>query len=153
MRFFALHKDILIAMPGICATSVRFCARRALPPTRRALYSILALFLFLPSSVFANDGLVPCTNKCDFNDFIKLLEKIIDFAIFTMAPLIATLMFAIAGFYYITASGDPQKVQSAHTIFRNTIIGFVVVLAAWLIIKAILFGLGATDFAKEYLNI
>ena len=77
------------------------------------------------------------TKECDFNGIIKLAENIISIGIY-LAILVAVAMFAFAGWLYLTSAGDTGKMKQAHTIFTNAALGFVFVLAAWLIITLVL---------------
>ncbi|MEK7152146.1 MAG: hypothetical protein AAB523_02845 [Patescibacteria group bacterium] len=108
------------------------------------------LVIAMPVVVVAAPPLVPCGNKgqptCDFNQLIGLIKNLMDFAII-IAPFLAAIAFAFAGFYYFTSAGDTGKVETAHDIFRNTAIGLIIILAAWFVVKVILVGLGVTgDF-------
>ncbi len=104
------------------------------------MYSLVVATPFVASA-----QLVPCGDTgqptCDFNQLVGLVKNLMDFAI-TIAPFLAAIAFAFAGFYYFTSAGDTGKVEKAHDIFRNTAIGLVLVLAAWFVVKAILVGLG-----------
>jgi len=106
------------------------------------LFTAYSLLAFSPLLAFAAP-LVPCKNagECNFNKLVELAKNIINLAI-TIAPMLAAVAFAVAGFYYITSAGDTGKVKQAHDIFTYTALGLVVVLAAWLIVNAILDGLG-----------
>ena len=84
---------------------------------------------------------VPCDGSvakpCDFNALVVLANNIISIGIY-LAILVAVAMFAFAGWLYLTSAGDTGKMKQAHTIFTNAALGFVFVLAAWLIITLIL---------------
>ena len=109
----------------------------------------MVFFLFAPiSSALAwtwGQPLVPCGQeaqpKCDFNQAMQLLNNIIDFGLL-LVPFLAAIALMFAGFMYLTSAGDTGKVSKAHEIFTDTVIGIVVALAAWLIVKTILSGLG-----------
>jgi hypothetical protein len=113
--------------------------------------SIISLFGFtsLPYVTYA-EGLVKCTENCGYNDLIALVSGVINWAI-KISPMLAALTFAYAGFLYITSGGDPGKKSEAHKVFYATILGLIVILAAWLIVKAILSGLGV-DPNFNFLN-
>lgn len=120
------------------------------------VFTIIALpfllsVLFIPSFVSAktSSGLIPCgnvetaagvptTERCDFNDFIQLAQNVIDFLIFKIAAPLAAVMFAYAGFLYLTNQGNESQVKKAHDIFWNVFIGLVVALAAWLVVNFVL---------------
>jgi len=97
---------------------------------------------------YPGQPIVPCGNadlsqpKCDFNGVVILMGNVVDMGVW-LAPVVAAVAFAIAGILYITSAGDPGKLKRAHDIFFYTLVGLVIVLAAWLGIKAILTGLGA----------
>lgn len=100
--------------------------------------------LFFPAlaSAATQSGLVVCGNvsgeQCTFDDLIKQVQVVIDFLIFKIAAPLAAVMFAYAGFLYVTNRGNESQVKQAHEIFWNVFIGLVVALAAWLIISFIL---------------
>ncbi|MCR4330772.1 MAG: hypothetical protein NUV49_02740 [Patescibacteria group bacterium] len=110
---------------------------------KTAIKVLYVLVIAVPLNVSAQ--LVPCDgsrdNPCNFDTLIGLIKNLMDFAII-IAPFLAAIAFAFAGFYYFTSAGDPGKVETAHDIFRNTAIGLIIILAAWFVVKAILVGLG-----------
>ena len=122
------------------------------------MFSIVSIIL-LPSFSLAqgkppvspNGGLVPCgiadsTGKitaCGFNDFMTLINNIINFILYGMAIPVAAIMFAYAGFLLVTAGGEAAGARTkAKTIFTNAVIGLVLAVACWLIVKLILSILG-----------
>lgn len=76
------------------------------------------------------------TNPCTFSSAIELIRNIIDYIILISAP-IAAVMFSYAGWLYISASGNLGQISKAHSVFWTVFVGFIVILAAWLIIKSI----------------
>ncbi|MEX0931286.1 MAG: pilin [Candidatus Paceibacterota bacterium] len=82
------------------------------------------------------DGVVSGNERCSFNDLLRLANRLIDFAILISVPIFI-LLFMYAGFLYITASGNPGKIQDAHGLFVKGIIGFVIIISAWLIVNLI----------------
>lgn len=92
------------------------------------------------------DPLVPCKNSadspCDFNAILALVNNVITFLIKYMAIPIAAIMFAYAGFELVSSGGSTEKRGVAKNVFTNTIIGLIVAVAAFLIIKTILSILG-----------
>jgi hypothetical protein len=66
-------------------------------------------------------------------DFI---EKILDIVITIGVPIVA-LAIIYSGFLFVAAQGKPEGLQKARQAFTFTIIGAVLILAAWLIAQAI----------------
>ena len=143
--------------------------------------AVCALFLMAAPSVFAVQtadaqtfraanqrpgdcgGLVPCgcdTNnnerideneQCGFNDLLLLIQNLLDWIVLISIP-ISAVMFAYAGWLYMSAQGDKNKIQSAHTVFVNVTIGFMLVLGAWVIVYSIASAVLETRFL-DFLNI
>lgn len=58
--------------------------------------------------------------------------------IIKFSTVLAGIAFAWAGFLMITAAGNMSQIQKGKGIFSNVLIGFIIMLAAWLIIDTIL---------------
>ncbi|MFA5778280.1 MAG: hypothetical protein WC870_02205 [Candidatus Paceibacterota bacterium] len=121
------------------------------------IFVSLFLMLIMPVFSFAqddsqSDGLVPCgrsdasgniANPCDFNDIMALINKVIHFILYFMVIPIAAIMFAYAGVLLITAGGEVAHARTkAKSIFINVLIGLIIAMAAFLIIRTILSILG-----------
>lgn len=111
----------------------------------------VGIFLFLLISIPSmalSAALVPCglspgagvnveqTKPCEFKHAIQIIQNIINFIIIIAAP-IAAIMFAYAGWLYLSAMGDTGQISKAHNVFWTVLVGFVIILSAWLIVKAI----------------
>ena len=89
-----------------------------------SLSFLICLFL-IPETILG----VEFKNPLIYNTFQELLNAIIDF-IFTLSLWIAPIMFIIAGFYYMTAAGEPEKIKKAKDVILYTAIGLVIVFSA-----------------------
>ena len=96
----------------------------------KLLIILLLSSFFLPLITEA----VSMPNPIESQSFFELLNKIIDF-IFAISIPITALMIIIAGFYFITAQGEPEKIQTAKRIIIWALIGFLIVLLAKGLIK------------------
>lgn len=99
------------------------------------------------------NGLVPCKDTCDFNDILQLINNLITFLITTLFIPIIILLFMYAGFKYITAEGNPSKIANLKKMVWHIIVGMLLVLCSWLIVKTIISILssnesGALQFLK-----
>src|SRR3989338_9016795 len=112
---------------------------------------ILSIFLMLVLPVISlavappngSEGLVPCTDDCDFNALMDLVNRVIHFILFDMAIPIAAIMFAYAGILMISAGGEAASARTkAKGIFFNAVVGLLIACAAWLIIRTVLSILG-----------
>ncbi len=88
----------------------------------------------IPCGVDANDdGVVKGAEECTYNDIILGIQGIINF-LFALVVPIATIMIAFAGWKLLTADGDSGKVSEARGLMTSVIIGFIIMLVAWLIV-------------------
>lgn len=120
-------------------------------------FIILSVFLFVPIMVFAK-GLVPCGGgggelDCDFNFLIQGINDIIEFLAVKIAAPLAAVAFSYAGWLYITGGSSASKREEANKIFTNVIIGLFFVFGAWLIVVAILKGLGVLPGYTEIIGL
>lgn len=74
---------------------------------------------------------------CNFCNLVQLSQNIINFLV-GFSVIVAVLLFVYAGFLYLTAGASEENVKTAHKVFRSVFIGFIIVLAAWLIIDTIM---------------
>lgn len=126
--------------------------------TKILIFLAVFLILIMPALSFAqlnikspNGGLVPCgmadsTGKitmCGFTDLMTLVNNVINFILQGMVIPIAAILFAYAGFKLITAGEEIASARTkAKSIFTDTVIGLIIAVACWLIVKLILSILG-----------
>lgn len=79
---------------------------------------------------------------CNFNYLMKLINNVIDFLLFTIAAPLVALILCYVGFIMLTSGGSSEKVTKAKHIMKNVVFGYIIALAAWLIIKTILSAVG-----------
>lgn len=70
----------------------------------------------------------------------SVLSTAFDITIATLA-VVAVLIIVLAGFKYITSSGDPQGVASARKAIVYSVVGLAVCLAAWSIVTFVIRGI------------
>jgi len=103
----------------------------------------LALFCFilaipLVTSAALPDKIVPCNGvDCDVCDIAKLAQNTLNAGIY-IAIFLSAILFAWAGWKYVTAGGESGKVKSAREIFTNVLIGLIIILAGWLVVDTIM---------------
>lgn len=101
----------------------------------------------------AGQGLVPrCNigsivgtdyeNSCDFDDFMEIINRLINFVLFVLATPLFAILIMYAGFLYMFDAGSEKNVSKAKSIFKNAIFGYLIALVAWLTVKTILVTLG-----------
>ena len=119
----------------------------------------IAFVLFSPLFVSAA-GIVPDCGKvvngaipqpCNFEYLIQLINRAITYLLFYLATPLAALAISYAGWLYLTSGGGEQT-SKAKKILGNVVIGYIIALAAWLIVKVIVvdvLGFKGTTFLKS----
>jgi hypothetical protein len=114
-----------------------------------SLTSIILLFVFiLPVISIAENiytplircglsGTGPYAVPCKFPEFIGLINRIINWII-SIAGVIFTISAIWGGFLYMTSGEKPGNKDKAKSLLWSTLMGFVIILTAWLIVYTIL---------------
>jgi hypothetical protein len=106
---------------------------------------ILVLAIMI-TPILTRAQIVPCDGSiffpCDFAALMKLVNNLINFALFKLALPIAAIMFAYAGIKLLLSGGSEEARSSAKRIFANTALGIIIAGAAFLIVNSILSILG-----------
>lgn len=114
----------------------------------------LAIFLVATSLAYAQTpqsparaGLIPCgvgvtqggfiSSRCQACDLVALAQNVVNFLIY-IAAFVAALMFAWAGWLFMSARGSEENISRARSIFGDILFGFVWMLAAWLIVDTLM---------------
>ena len=92
----------------------------------KGIVLLIILFYFLTPSL---TGAQKIPNPLKAESFEELIENLIDFT-FWVAVAIAPIMIIVAGVYFLTSAGNPDKVRTAKSIIFWTIVGFAIVLLA-----------------------
>jgi hypothetical protein len=87
-------------------------------------------------------------NPFKFETIEELIGAITGF-IFQLALVIAPVMFVIAGFFFMTSGGEPEKVRKAKSLFFYTLIGLIIVLTASGLYSVIISVLGGSEEPEE----
>ncbi|MBI2475976.1 MAG: hypothetical protein HYV67_01925 [Candidatus Taylorbacteria bacterium] len=119
-----------------------------------AIAIVFSLFAAAPLVAAAQSPIVPCgyasnavdaqgqpinaafKHDCGWADLVKLVGNITNYLIILGAAFSA-VAFGWAGFLMMTAGGEMSKIEQAKSIFGKVLIGFLIMLSAWLIVHAI----------------
>lgn len=118
--------------------------------------------LLLPTVVFGA-SLIPCgqpdgtppimvggasyttTNPCGFNDLIVLANVIVHFLMYDIAVPLAALGFMWAGASLILYQDKEGEWKKAKERFESIAIGFIIMIASYVVIKTIIFSVLRPD--------
>ena len=108
---------------------------------KRTLVISICAFVLMLTPTISSAALVPCDgalgNVCKTCHLMELGSNIIEFLITVMVSVVA-LVFIAGGFKMVTSGGDHGAVSDAKHMMTNAVIGFVILLLAWLIVDTFL---------------
>ena len=88
-------------------------------------------------------GLVPCgttsySTPCSLCHLYILIQDILYFLMWIIAPVVAVLAIGIAGFKILISGANPGLRADGYKIIRTTITGLVIMFAAWVVMNEVL---------------
>ncbi len=128
-------------MPKFVVTSFEFIVQRS-------LFSVIFLAAFFSSFVTPSYAQGLTREECFQDTIAKLgclpfyLGNIIN-GLFALSAVAAIILIIISGIRLLTSGGDAARVAKARTSLYYSIIGFVIVLCSFLILRVISFITGA----------
>ena len=90
-------------------------------------------------------GLIPCgtaSNPCTICYMVLTIQNIINFGL-KIFVYVGILMVVIAGITYIISAGSSTMMETAKGFLKNALIGFGIMLGAWLIVNTTMIVIGA----------
>lgn len=79
----------------------------------------------------------PNSVECDYNQLIKTFQRLINFVLWIITPIVVGMM-VYTGFKYMTAGGDANLIADAKRMFTPIIIGIFFIMAGWLLVYTVL---------------
>lgn len=82
-----------------------------------------------------------------------IISKILETYIFYAAAIMLLIYLMIGGFQMMFSKGDPKAMQAAQSKITNALVGFVIVIMAFLIVQLIgkVLGLQSTSFGLIFI--
>jgi len=113
----------------------------------------------LDSAGIVNDQLCTGIEDCTFDKLFglddsdkSLVGRVLDYAVFYLAVPLATIAIMWAGITMVSNTGNPGKQTAAKEMIQNAIIGLIIVLAAYLVIKVIVNSLAKSEVIELGFN-
>jgi len=84
-----------------------------------------------------------CCGDCGFNDIVGIFLNAADF-LFGILGALALLFFIYGGLVWLTSGGSAGQIDKGKKILLGAVIGMLLALGAWLIVKFLVTALGVT---------
>jgi len=99
---------------------------------------VAGISFIAPLSVLAANITAPIvpqgTCPLGYGAFFKVIQNLVNDSII-FASFIAVILIAYAGFLFVTNSASPDNLAKGRKILMSTVIGFIIVISAWLIVN------------------
>lgn len=98
------------------------------------------------------NGLVPCSGvDCTFCHLFVLAQRVFNFVVMTLVPLIAIAGVVWGGYMYLISGVKEDGIKKAKTVLKNTFIGMAITYGAFVVASSLIgvlakTGAGAYDF-------
>ena len=123
--------------------------------TRKSYQYIFLGTLLLGIVLFATPAwaaLVNCgtgTTPCTWNDLFTLINNVISFMIFVLGIPLVTMVIVVSGVQLVWYH-DEGTYKKAKERLQTALLGLLIMLSAWLIVKAVVWGLtGGTTATRD----
>lgn len=83
--------------------------------------------------VISNAASGTLDNPLKAKSFVELINALLSIVVMIGTP-IAALFFVYAGFMFVTAQGEPKKLETAKSMFWWTVIGTAIIVGAEIIL-------------------
>jgi len=85
----------------------------------------------------------PINGPLPFNNLGQVISRVVNVFLIPVAGVILLLVFIWAGFDFMMSEGNPEKIKSAKAKITTGIIGLVLLIGSFLIVKIIELILGS----------
>jgi len=88
---------------------------------------------------------ITADDPCTFCDFFVMINRIVQFVMTRIVPVIAVLMLVIGGVMFFFAGANPNALQTAKGIITSVVIGLVIIFCAWVIVNTVITKIGIVE--------
>ena len=140
---FLEHENFLLKIFSVRRRHSSQVSKKLVLSTSFLIRSVVFVLVTMPFLAYAQLPSLtnicdPISNvPCDFRSLISLANTIIKFFIILGSSVFA-IMFSYAGYLFLTANGSSGQLTKAKGFFWDAILGFVIMLSAWLFVDFIL---------------
>ncbi len=79
----------------------------------------------------------PNSKECDYNQLILTIQRIINFVLWLITPIVVGMM-VVTGYKYVTAGGDANLMADAKRMIMPIITGIFFIMCGWLLVYTVL---------------
>jgi hypothetical protein len=84
------------------------------------------------------DGKGGFSDPCDFNMVMAFINHTINYLLIYLATPLFAIILMYVGWLFLSDMGNSENHTKAVNVLKNAVIGYVIALASWIIVKTIL---------------
>jgi hypothetical protein len=77
-------------------------------------------------------------SPCGLCEFFLLIKNIFNFIALKLAPPMAALLIIVSGVLFLTSGGSERRVGQAKEIFKNLVIGLIIIYVSYLLVGTLI---------------
>lgn len=78
-----------------------------------------------------------CKGNCQLSDFVGLAVEVSRY-IFGITGSLALVMFAVGGFWWLTAAGSADRIEKGKKTLVAAVVGIIIIFGAWVFVNTLL---------------
>lgn len=118
---------------------------------KKIIFLTVLLSVFVPL-LAQGQALVPCGGPdcpCTLCHFFLMLQRIVNYLLFSIAPILAVLMIVIGGAMMMSAyasQSGAEKINQSRKLFGAIVVGLIIIYGAWILINMFLATIGVAEW-------
>jgi len=113
---------------------------------------LVSFFFIIPSAQAA--GLIPCSGTdCKPCHILVLIVNLVNFMLKSIVAPLAGLMFLVGGIMIVSDGGSGNRMKKGKEIIKNTLIGAVIALSAWVIVNTLIMAFGSNQISSNWWSV
>ena len=134
LRTIIVVATLLTVLPAP-ALAQQTCARQF--PSREQCVDRVKCQVEQGERYFITNPACACSGDCQFGDFVGLAVEASRF-IFGITGSLALIMFAVGGFWWLTAGGVAERIEKGKSTLVAAVVGIIIIFGAWVLVNSLL---------------
>ena len=112
---------------------------------KKTVFACIGMFIlfFVFSFAFAEQLAPTCTGpECGIDDVWTTVMNVVNFTLTNIVPPISVILIVWAGIMFLTAYGDPGKIEQAKKLLFAVVIGMLIIYGAKILVTSFMGMLG-----------
>ena len=115
------------------------------------IFSVFSILFFPTFQVYAicEGPIVPCGGslpECNFCHLFELTSNILNLILTCAAPIVASLMLVVGGFYFLVSGNSSELLTKGKTFITAVVVGLLIIFIAYMSLNTLLASMGVSEW-------